>query len=271
MSTMSRPRRRSLAGFTLIELLVVIAIIAILAAILFPVFQKVRENARRSSCSSNLKQLGLAIVQYTQDADERYPMAVQNDWNNGWPVELQPFVKSLAVFRCPDDSIGAYPTTANPWLNGGWAGIPISYAANGYLDPSANALDGVMGMAQTWITPEIATLQSVGRPADSILLAEKHQDDVVGAGEDGNVSSWGVGNMFSGKNWWDWDAGGEIPNGTLAPAAYPNGPNGAVSTKHNGMANFLFTDGHVKTMRPVQTNPDPTNHPELNMWNAARS
>src|SRR5687767_6194063 len=66
------PFRKS--GFTLIELLVVIAIIAILAAILFPVFARARENARRASCQSNLKQVGLGFVQYTQDYDERYPM-----------------------------------------------------------------------------------------------------------------------------------------------------------------------------------------------------
>jgi len=72
---------RSRKGFTLIELLVVIAIIAILAAILFPVFQKVRENARKTSCLSNQKQIGLATVQYVQDSDETFPPS--QVWNNG--------------------------------------------------------------------------------------------------------------------------------------------------------------------------------------------
>ena len=89
-------------AFTLIELLVVIAIIAILAAILFPVFGRARENARRSSCQSNLKQIGLALEQYTQDFDERYPFA---DHSGGsWRAVIQPYLKSTQVFRCPSNT-----------------------------------------------------------------------------------------------------------------------------------------------------------------------
>jgi prepilin-type N-terminal cleavage/methylation domain-containing protein len=105
-------RRDQSKGFTLIELLVVIAIIAILAAILFPVFQKVRENARRTSCLSNEKQLGLGFTQYTQDADERMPCATavkssSTDYPNGWANMIYPYVKSIGVFGCPDDPAAA--------------------------------------------------------------------------------------------------------------------------------------------------------------------
>ena len=91
-------------GFTLIELLVVIAIIAILASILFPVFARARENARRSSCQSNLKNVGLGFQQYLQDYDELYP---RNDSSAGlgWAShQLQPYIKSTQVFTCPSDS-----------------------------------------------------------------------------------------------------------------------------------------------------------------------
>lgn len=98
--------RSSKRGFTLIELLVVIAIIAILAAILFPVFARARENARRSSCQSNLKQIGLGIMQYTQDYDEFYPLGsyATTGGNFSWRHSIQPYIKSTQLFKCPSNT-----------------------------------------------------------------------------------------------------------------------------------------------------------------------
>jgi len=101
-----RPTTRK--GFTLIELLVVIAIIAILAAILFPVFARARENARRSSCQSNLKQVSLAIKQYTQDYDEQFPFEGTGlAANPGWSYSIQSYVKSEQLFQCPSETAKA--------------------------------------------------------------------------------------------------------------------------------------------------------------------
>lgn len=113
-------------AFTLIELLVVIAIISILAAILFPVFARARENARRSSCLSNLKQIGLGMMQYVQDYDEMYPNAYYTDGagTTFWWSMLQPYVKSSQVFTCPSSP---FKDTSTP-VNG-------NYGANRQIIP----------------------------------------------------------------------------------------------------------------------------------------
>jgi len=141
---------RSRKGFTLIELLVVIAIIAILAAILFPVFAQAREKARQATCQSNLKQIGNAIMMYVQDYDETYPI---NDGRGNvpafytqppdargvasvarmgvWATTLQPYIKSYRIYQCPSCPLDT--TTLSAPLNAGATEYPISYAYNGQL------------------------------------------------------------------------------------------------------------------------------------------
>ncbi len=135
-------------GFTLIELLVVIAIIAILAAILFPVFARAREKARQASCQSNEKQISLAMMMYTQDYDECLPIVGWVDtavWPNGatggnpWHMKIYPYHKSVQVFNCPS---GSYM----------WAGEPstsIKYGANATLMGGLCALATIAYPAQT--------------------------------------------------------------------------------------------------------------------------
>ena len=115
----SKSTRSFQRGFTLIELLVVIAIIAILAAILFPVFARARENARRASCSSNLKQIGLGNIQYTQDYDERMV-----PFNQNWTETLQPYLKSEQIMVCPSASNTLKSYTYNAEL--GDVGSPLA-------------------------------------------------------------------------------------------------------------------------------------------------
>ena len=153
---MSQPQiQKSRSAFTLIELLVVIAIIAILAAILFPVFARARENARRSSCQSNLKQIALGIKQYVQDYDERYPPIDGQTGlagNPGWAYATQPYLKSEQIFQCPSDS-GPLPTAATPdaraleagysdyYMNfeiGGQSDAALSYSSNTILNGEGN-------------------------------------------------------------------------------------------------------------------------------------
>ena len=229
---------RKKSAFTLIELLVVIAIIAILAAILFPVFARARENARRASCQSNLKQIGLGILQYTQDYDEKYPMFQWNGSGNGavdiansWRRTTFPYVKSTQIYECPSNTYSgrnAYDSENNQMavLPAGSPRFPSSYTINGAGNPI-----GGTPVSETSAPPNYAptTLAAIADPAQTIVVCEY---------------SW-VDNRL---NWYDGCATNVNCNGL-----YFKG--------HLGNSNFLFTDGHVKALKPTSTgNP-------INMWN----
>lgn len=275
-------------AFTLIELLVVIAIIAILAAILFPVFAKVREKARQTSCASNLKQLGLAVTQYVQDYDETYPIAIDSglEYANGtdttahWTQKVIPYIKANGVYGCPDDPGAGNVDPVNPWK-----GVICSYAANGSTGYYAETgyvreLVGVMGVGNTTgidsTGPNALTLSRVNNPSGTIMIAERYNSDAAAASSGcGNWSNFGDGNVIVNQSWYE--CGSIDPSTGNGTHAYPNGVNGVVSAHHTNLANFAFTDGHVKAMIPTATNPTPpadgydsNGHSEDNLWDALR-
>lgn len=205
---------RKCRGFTLIELLVVIAIIAILAAILFPVFAKARENARRASCQSNMKQIGLGLMQYSQDYDESYPLRIYNRGNPPvqpiWSQVIQPYVKSSELFTCPSN--GNARSNFSQTAQGPYPAIRRSYAYNARF--GNDDLNPTAGLAD------------VQAPASKIIVSEIY------------LQNW---NDY-GSPWWNgccWDQG---------------------FAGHLSTANYLFADGHVKSLRPVAT------ASPFNMW-----
>ena len=208
-------------GFTLIELLVVIAIIAILAAILFPVFARARENARRASCMSNLKQISLGVFQYTQDYDEKLvPVrTIISGAGVTWNVIVQPYLKSRQIFVCPSIS--------DQLLND----YRPSYGMNVTLSNTPMDTTGGVSLASINNPSELIML------ADDSLQAKASQCDGYGYG--GNQADQGFPIM-----WWD-------PTGARS---YPSPVNIGGDTKevvgpdarHLGGANAAYADGHVK-------------------------
>jgi prepilin-type N-terminal cleavage/methylation domain-containing protein/prepilin-type processing-associated H-X9-DG protein len=201
-----RTDRRNGNGFTLIELLVVIAIIAILASILFPVFARARENARRSSCSSNLKQISLGVMQYTQDYDEKFP--IFDDFaptgRLGWAQRIEPYVKSLQLFQCPSESTPPDPAP----LGGGYT----DYGMNTMLssDNGGNFTAGI-------------SLAAVPQPTLTVMVFDNT------AGYAGQFS-WGCGNQA---------ACSLFPEGL---AIFSD----KAAIRHLDGQNYAFADGHVK-------------------------
>lgn len=242
---MSTSTRRSKIGFTLIELLVVIAIIAILAAILFPVFQKVRENARRASCQSNEKQLGLGFTQYIQDADEKFPTnPAVGALGQGWASQIYPYVKATGVYQCPDDSGGQQK-------NGAIISYPVSYTANLNLmrnDASSRTTDPHLGQS---IAAQVA-------PSKTVLLCEVQ--GIYGPFTN-TPELGGLNHVVSGvTNGGDLGRNYPFDNGFGVGGDLVTGNMGGVTTnakigRHTEGSDYLFLDGHVKWLRPNAVSP----------------
>lgn len=227
--------RRAYHGFTLVELLVVIAIISLLAAILFPVFARARENARRTSCLSNLKQQGLAIVQYTQDYDERYPPYTANDQADrsnyaalaqaGWAVLIQPYLKSTQVNQCPSD----------PWKGEGNLTV-------GYTDYIFNA--------RMCITPGVVTIGGVQtQPSRSTKLSELTYPSCTLTLMDSisiNQAPYGASFYYIDDTAFLLESLPTInPHPTYVGYA-------SAARRHLEGANYAFADGHAKWYKPEQ-------------------
>jgi len=160
---------RTRRGFTLIELLVVIAIIAILAAILFPVFARAREKARQNTCLSNVKQLTLGILMYNNDWDEKMPPCLRG-WVvlPSWRSNIYPYVKNIQLYQCPSRpniGITSYPSVE--YAPGTSTGFPRSYgiiADAGYEGTPPTGLGGGQSMAE------------IKKPSETLILAETNSD-----------------------------------------------------------------------------------------------
>jgi prepilin-type N-terminal cleavage/methylation domain-containing protein/prepilin-type processing-associated H-X9-DG protein len=195
-------------GFTLIELLVVIAIIAILAAILFPVFAKARDKARQSSCLNNCKQMALAEMQYCQDWDEFYTWRFSGGGgypSRPWPYLLAPYIKSTQVFICPGDpDVPASTSVVDPIC---------SYLTNETMHPPGDS------------TTKPVALSEIKRPAETISHAENADGASTNLAPD---CYYVIGHPAN-----------------YAPAGY-NAWCQFGMKRHNGGANYVFCDGHAK-------------------------
>ena len=265
MPTRPRLSGRSPQGFTLIELLVVIAIIAILAAILFPVFQSVRENARRTACLSNEKQIGLGVMQYIQDADERYPLCSYQAPRQAlmcWPDLIQPYVKNWRIFRCPDaaddpfgmwsgHALGDASKDANGVIGNGWWEWGGSYGMNAdYLCPITNS-SGNAKYSYFGVPISDAQLDS---SSSTVFATDVKTEVPVGGNGSAYPTMYFVASpavvtapqAYETFGAWGADQWGDGPH----YGSEPTSSTGGVSVRHRGGTNVMFCDGHTKWMTP---------------------
>jgi len=284
MNSHSNRQLRAENGFTLIELLVVIAIIAILAAILFPVFAKVREKARQTSCASNEKQIALAALQYMGDNDDREPMVDYFTYPGGqkqlvtWTIVLQPYTKSWSVFRCPSDS----SPLATKFTR--FQGDTISFSDPGYLQ----AVNSSYAINADYMNPQIGCGGTTTASQDPASEAgHAHQGIPIQEGQmespsqtvfavDAKPLFWDASTAWMYRYWtgapasfnapvvcisWSWgDPGGWDQPATAAsnspgsfgvPGDEPGNTNtDRVSVRHTNGTNVMFCDGHVKWLTP---------------------
>lgn len=216
-----RGRSTALRAFTLIELLVAIAIIAILAAILFPTFGRARENARRSSCLSNQKQIALGFLQYQSDSDGAFPFTSHVS-GLSWTNTLDSYIKNRQIFRCPCDQSAAWeiPIGSPPKLR------VSSYYLNAYL---ANEATGTNRFARD------ATIQN---PAQVIYIAESTPEKT---GDHFHPQLWGAP--------YDFAPAGHSASSNPYPTMWDATQNETMEIalrQHFEGGNYVFADGHAK-------------------------